>query len=280
MSGAAPSDAVPDWLVGLWRRESLTLSTGAEDVTTHVFWGQTRSIYVDIRIPADRPSFAGRRSAGDCTPEELRALARQMGFAGRLALHGPKCTWLRDIDFQPDTGRPDTGLLRCEGDVLYETGEASSVIGHAYQEVYAREASGSQRLAALKLKAATGGLAGAAGAILLVIDDRFLFARPRPSPLPAGRTLEQLVEARIDDRDFVRACLDCEVSIGWIGPGQPSWTIALSTLPFREGRRVFPQARAGIVAGELRLNGGSGTSRWQIVECSGPPEALVDLLGS
>ncbi len=283
MSSEARSDVVPDWLVGLWRRQSLALSTGAKDMTTRVMWGQTKSLYVDIRIPADRPSLAGRRSICDCSPAELRALACQMGFAGRLALQGTKCTWIRDIDFQPDTGRPDTGLLRCDGDVLYETGEASSVIGHAYQEVYVREARGTHRLAALKVRSATGKSLGATcttGTILLVIDDRFLFARPRRSPLPAGQTLGQLVDAEIDDRDFVQTCLDCEISIGWIGPGHPPWTIELSTVPFREGRRIFPKAAAGIVEGDLRLDSESGTSTWQIVESSRPLEALVELFSA
>jgi hypothetical protein len=203
-----------------------------------------------------------------------------MGFAGRLALQGARCTWIRDIDFQPDTGRPDTGLLRCDGDVLYETGEASSAIGAAYEEVYVRAAPGNRRLAALRAKPAAGAAPAQgcpSGTILVVIDDRFLLARPRQSPLPPGRTLEQLVDAGIDDRDRVESCLDCEVAIGWLGPGHPPWTIELSTVPFREGRRLFPKATARIVEGALRLDSGSGTSVWEVVESSPLPETLVDI---
>ena len=53
---------VPEWLVGLWRRESIRFTDGTIDRTTRVFWGQTRSLCVDIRAPLARPEAMGRRS--------------------------------------------------------------------------------------------------------------------------------------------------------------------------------------------------------------------------
>ena len=70
----------PAWLVGLWQRHEMLLPDGTADRTTRVFWGQTRSLYVDLRVPADRPTGEGRsrwrttRRASCCTWPSRRAL--------------------------------------------------------------------------------------------------------------------------------------------------------------------------------------------------------------
>jgi hypothetical protein len=119
MAAHSPPPA-PEWLTGIWRRESIVYSDGTEDRSTCVLWGQTRSRYVDLRIPADRPPARGRRSFDDFSEGELLLLAEQMGFAGHVVLKGDVCTWIRYIDYQPNTGRPDSGRLELNGDALHE----------------------------------------------------------------------------------------------------------------------------------------------------------------
>src|SRR5688572_2148781 len=91
----------PAWLVGLWQRREMLLPDGSADRTTRVFWGQTRSLYVDIRVPANRPSGEGRRSLADYTPGEFRQLAEQKGFAGHIDVADSLCRWTRTIDYRP-----------------------------------------------------------------------------------------------------------------------------------------------------------------------------------
>jgi hypothetical protein len=268
----------PDWLVGLWRRKSISYSSGARDLTTCCYWGQTRHLYVDIRIPADRPLPATGRSFADYSLKGLQALANQRGFAGHILLQGDRCTWIRCIDYQPDTGRPDTGRLRCDGDVLYEVGEASSVVGDAYVEVYRREAHGRDRLIALRQAHGTGSDAGdARGAVLLIIGDRFLFARPRPTPLPPAETLSEVIEATGPDRSLIHTYLDCEISLGRIESDHESWTIDLSTIPFREGQRLFPVAVADVQREMLRLRSDAAIVYWRIIECNLPTDVVTRL---
>jgi hypothetical protein len=269
----------PDWLVGLWRRDSITLSDGTVDRTTRVYWGQTKTLYVDIRVPADRPNLRGCRSFGQLTHDNIRRLAEQHGFAGHIMVADLKCTWTRVVDYQPDTGRPDTGRLRLEGDALYEMGEASSVIGSGYEEVYRRERRGDDLRAALRLAGAEGkefGGEAAQGAILVILDDRFLFARPRPVGLPRADALQDLIDAAGDDRARIHAYLDCEVAIGSIDASRP-WTIHLSTIPFREGDRLFAPASVTIdeSANTLQLVSADGASQWHIVESIVSLDALA-----
>ena len=269
----------PDWLVGLWRRDSITLSDGAVDRTTRVFWAQTKTLYVDIRLPADRPNLGGVKSLSQLKLDDALCLSGQQGFAGHIVVDDSTCTWIRTIDYQPETGRPDTGCLRLDGDLLRETGNASSAIGSDYEEVYYRELRGDGLRAAFRLVGAEdrdfGGEA-AQGAILVILDDRFLFARPRPIPLPRANRLRDLIDAAGDDSAIIHAYLDCEVAMGSIVKPRP-WTIHLSTVPLREGGRLFAPAHVTIDdhTNSLHLASSRGTSQWHIAESIVPLGALA-----
>lgn len=263
----------PDWLAGLWRRDAIIFPDGTEDRTTRVFWGQTHSLYVDLRIPADRPQARGRRSFTDFTLDELFRLADQKGFAGHVVMDGDLCSWVRYIDYRPNTGRPDSGRLRLEGETLYEEGDPTSVLASAYREIYHRERQANRRSVALRRLSPDG------DAVLVLIDDRFLFARGRSTELPAAETLRDLVLAAGEDRAKIHAYLDCEISSGGTEGGD-AWTIQSSTLPFREGRPLFPRSsvEAADEGGTLVVTGDDGAEQWQIVESTMAPSELVQLV--
>ncbi|MGH6879816.1 MAG: hypothetical protein ACREFM_02765, partial [Hypericibacter sp.] len=218
--------AAPEWLVGLWCRESIRFPDGSKDDTTRVCWGQTRRLYVDLRIPQDRPQAEGRRSFDDFSLTELHRLAEQKGFAGHITMADGLCSWVRYIDYRPDTGRSDAGRLRIEGDTLYEEGDPTSILASAYQEIYHRERHATRLCAALRLveHQPASATPDATGAILIMIDDRFLFARPRQQSLPPAQTLRELVEAAGNDRALIHAYLDCEISLGGIAGSYRPWT--------------------------------------------------------
>jgi hypothetical protein len=275
--------AAPDWLLGVWRRESMRYADGRQDLTTRVYWAQTRSLFVDIRVPARRSLPSHCAGWSDFSLPRLRGLAAQQGFAGHVRMRGKICTWIREIDYWPASGRPDRGRLSLEGDVLTEEGEASSAIGIGYREVYRRQRGGGKRLA-LRLLEHHGAGSDAAdmrGAILVVIGDLFLLARPRPAPLPTGSTLPKLVAKAGRDRRHLQAMLDCEISLGRLGPARRPWRIELSTLPFREGQRLFERATATVQsqARLLTLASSAGESCWEIDDCSFEPGELTVLFG-
>lgn len=272
----------PDWLAGLWRRDAIVFPDGAADRTTQVLWGQTHSLYVDLRIPADRPPVRGRRSFEDFAEDELLSLADQKGFAGHIVMDGDLCSWVRYIDYRPNTGRPDSGRLRLEGDTLYEEGDPTSVLASAYREIYHRERKASRRSVALRRLAPDPEDPGGAkpgDAVLVLIDDRFLFARDRSIELPAAETLRDLVRAAGEDRAKIHAYLDCEISFG-ATEGSGAWTIHSSTLPFREGQQLLPRSsvEAADEAGLLVVTGDLGTEHWQIVESTMAPGELARLV--
>jgi hypothetical protein len=117
--GSAP--AVED-LCGVWVRRSLEWADGRSDTTTRVTWLQGSEWFVDLRLPAVRPSDGAR------TPQPE-------AFAGRLVRTLSDATefmWHRTIDWSPDSG-PDVGRLSWDGDNLIEEG-----VLQPYREVWIR----------------------------------------------------------------------------------------------------------------------------------------------
>jgi hypothetical protein len=274
--------SAPGWLAGIWQRQEILLPDGTADRTTRVFWGQTHTLFVDIRIPADRPSGEGRTSFADYSVAELRQLAEQKGFAGHVAVEGNVCRWIRYTDYRPNNGRPDVGRLRLDGDTLYEEGDPTSVLGSAYRETYARVGRADRRSVALQRIGSTGqersGLKSDDG-VLVIIGERFFCARSRAIQLPPAETLKDLVVAAADDRALIHAYLDCEVSYGRIDDQIP-WQVELSTIPFREQSRLcgLGTVRAAANPDCIVLSGQDENETWQIVESSVRREELIAMM--
>lgn len=256
----------------------MNFADGRSDRTTAVHWGQTGSLYVDLRIPAGRPLARGRQSLEMFEDDELLRLAAQKGFAGHILMEGNRCTWIRYVDYQPGTGRPDSGLLRLEGDTLYEEGDATSIVGSGYQEIYHRVGKTDRCSIALRALASSGP-AGQRDAVLVVLDNRFLYARNRSVPLPPAKSLADLVKAAAGDRHKIHAYLDCEISLGTID-GTGVWRVDASTFPFREGQPLLGRAsvRVGEDSASLEISSDTSSGRWGIVESSLPTADLARLI--
>ncbi len=285
MDSVSELPQAPDWLVGLWCRESIELQDGTLDRTTQVFWGQSSNLFVDIRIPIDRPLRPGCLGFKDFTLEELTQLSEQHAFAGHVLVEDETCTWMRFIDYQPNTGRPDRGHLRLEGNILHEEGGADSIIAMDYHEIYHRDVGGEERRIALRLESCGGQLFGESppnDAILVVLDDHFMFARGRGCQLEPAETLHELVQKADGNRATIEAYLDCEVSIGRLGIDDHAWRIELSTPPWREGERLFAQGQARIEPDEklLRMDTPAGWARWRVFDTNLPCETVGGLLSA
>jgi hypothetical protein len=105
---------IPPALVGVWRRESVTLA-GMRGLpegpfeTSDVLWFQARSRYADLRVP----------HAGDASPATPFATAE--AFGGRQRWRPPCLRFQHELD-RCGTLADDEGELAWEGDTLLECG--------------------------------------------------------------------------------------------------------------------------------------------------------------
>jgi hypothetical protein len=195
-------------LVGVWKRQSIQWPDGSEDRSTKVCWVQSNPHYADLRIPHNRPSFAGIENPQDCNPDQKKWLASAQGFAGKLCEKDGAWIWEREIDYQPPTGRRDIGRLQfldAAGQIMREEG-----IDEAYTEIWERiddgKSTGGEGFVA---KFREGGESGQ----IVAVGKHFIFAR--------------------------RDSQGVEISHGIPAGKISDWIVTESTRPWREGETIF-----------------------------------------
>lgn len=281
MSKERKSETPPHDAVGIWRRDSIEYADGTHDRSLQVFWGQASEWFVDIRIPCARPKIT-RQGFAELSKEETSALALQRGFAGRLERRADRFTWVRHIDFQPPTGRPDEAIVRIDGDNLLETGTPNAVLGVPYMERYTRICVAKDRCIALTLdlhRSRPPVSRVFQEAILLLLGDYFMIARDRRTPLavqPAGGLSALIAGSQLgsDSAQF----LDCELAMGRLRGEDTPWHIDLSTLPWQEGTSLFPPGETLHRDGRIHQMSADGGLVWNIAESTLPGNDLVDLM--
>jgi hypothetical protein len=262
-----PVAPAPPWMRGLWRRRSLIFADGRADRDSFVVWGQTASRFIDLRLPV-------ARLAPDAPLPTLELLAQQGGFAGDVIFADGACRWHRHIDFQPPDGSTDEALLRREGDSLFEESFDRVDGVPAYREVFeqigTRSDSAGGMCLAFELVTLAGhafGMVGFAPAILLLLDDVFMFARDRSRPPPPAIDLAALVIGQCEDAAGIALMLDCEISLGGLLPGPDRWHITHSTRPAREGTVLFDDlAQVNLKEQLLKITTPGGQAVWQALD--------------
>jgi hypothetical protein len=157
---------VPAIYQGLWRRTGIWRSNGTSDLSTQVWWFQSASFHIDLRIPIDRPSLDSRAQLAALAPAQLARFSAQTGFAGSTVVAGERCEWRPEIAFPALSAELDAGWMRFDSeDAVHETGLDAS-----YEEDWVRMAGAPMR----GVRLAPAGAAGGAAAAYLIIGERWM----------------------------------------------------------------------------------------------------------
>lgn len=275
MTSAGDWADVPERYRGVWRRNQLDIP-GLRDTTTWARWLQTARWHADLRVPE-----AARTAEVWRATEPHPALALQTGFFGRTEVFWPppsgeRCTWHRQLDVQPDRGRPDTGWMafeRAEG-IVVETG-----LNGDFREEWERIPNSTGRsmvLAELAVAGAAGEIAPR-GTRWLLSGEWLMLVRPRqtgwraadgtrllwPEGTAPGDTLAGVLSRHPKE---AAALLDFEISYGSLRNG--CWQIEHSTRPAFEGRtEAFAAHRLDEQRAELV--GTIDPAVWRVLEWDG-----------
>jgi hypothetical protein len=221
-------------MFGCWKRAWIQFADGSIDNTTCVLWLQTPSLMVDVRIAAERPDFADREGLGQCTLDELGALARADASSGfteaapvSVDADGMRTTTARwhtrghGVNFQPVSAFPEPGLMSWndDGTVMLERAPSGAYVERWELVPGSREP--------LSVTTCADHVLYRAGNIVVVVRDR-------PTPIPRAARLPELLEEYADDRAMVEALLDCEFSVA--ERSDDDWVITTSTLPWKQGQ--------------------------------------------
>jgi hypothetical protein len=190
---------------------------------------------------------------------QLDWMAGQDGFAGQLLVDDGIFEWRRDIDFQPPAPTSDRGSLVRNGDVMVEEGYYSPYIEHWHPDKTPTPPFYAQRLR---------DDTGCAGQIVRA-GDLFAYARGRAACLLELPDLRICI-AGAGSVALAQNMVDCEIAFGAVSPS--GWTIERSTLPFREGQRLFPGPfpnRDRFEALERDAAGRESARRWEVTAAEG-----------
>jgi hypothetical protein len=223
---------VPQPFLGMWRRRLLE-QDGVKDTTTTVLVIQTEQYHADIRVPANRPTFDHVNCLEDCSLEQLGWLATQQGFTGITQINGNVSEWLRDHDYQPFNHQRDIGEMHFESnDVLVETG-----VDAEYLEIWERVSDSHRNLTFKEVKGENRHGENVASR-LFTANNAFAYIRPRTAQLPIAASMTEAIQQHNPSSEILLDWLDFEISFGEI-QDKSFGVISLSTLPFKEGKKVF-----------------------------------------
>lgn len=223
-------------MFGCWRRAWIRFVDGSVDDTSRVWWLQTHSGMVDVRVAATGPELTGRAGLPDCTIDELRLLATTDASSGyteatpvRVDADGVRtstaCWHTRGhgVNFQPVSAFPEPGLMSWndDGTVMIERAPSG-----AYVEQWELVPGSRQPLT---ITASDDRVLYRAGDVAVLVRDRRI-------PIPRAARLPELLDEFATDRVMIEALLDCEFSV--TERNGDDWVITSSTLPWRQGRVV------------------------------------------
>jgi hypothetical protein len=241
-SWSSPTSRVPRWVLGCFRRRSITFFNGDTDDSTLVIWIQSQGLTADLRLAEGRPRPEAPEQLRELSSAELIAMAQVEGgiapsrfepdaVSSNVQLSGVM-HWLDWNAFQIHAKWPEPGELRRVGDCLIEFAPSG-----AYVEDWRLQPSEDGPLLGLSLvderERKTGALRHRGGG-LVIAGEHALFVRGRAATLPQAERLSALIARAAREPELLSAIFGFEASYAR-RRGDGDYVIQASTWPWREG---------------------------------------------
>jgi hypothetical protein len=238
--GNRPKNAVPDWLLGCFRRHSIMFSNGLSDIKTEVYWLQSRNFTIDIRLPINNDLVAAKPLA-EHTKQELLQLANYEAFCAKTDWNGDMLSW-RDADaaLQLHNRWTEPATLKRVGNCMIEFCPSD-----AYIEDWRLQTSSAGPLIGLRLieeRELSSGLVRHKGGGLIVCGDYagLVLGRAEDIVKPsANATLKDMVIKADGNVASLAKLFNFETSVAH-GSLEQGFSVKHSTQASRLGEEIFP----------------------------------------
>jgi hypothetical protein len=232
-----PATSVPDWMLGFWKRYSISFADGTTDTRTHVCWLQSRNFTIDLRLPLEQ-DLAPAKAIAEYSTQELRALANYEGWVADSTWDGRVLTWLpTDTSLQVHNRWPEPAILQRVGNCMIEHCDSQS-----YVEDWRLQASAPGPLIGLRLvherNLETGAMRHLGGG-LIVVGDHAALVLGRSGAVKPDASLREQVAAAHDKPNSLRELLSFETSVADRASGD-DYVIRWSTCPQRLNQALSP----------------------------------------
>jgi hypothetical protein len=222
--------SVPDWMLGFWKRYSISFANGLTDLHTHVCWVQSRNFTIDLRLPQERDQSPAK-PLHDYSPEELQSRANYEGWAALSDWDGSALSW-RDTaaSYQLQNRWPEPAFLKRTGNCMIE-----HCPSNIYVEDWRLQASAPGMLVGLHLieerEVASGKIRHKGGG-LIICGDYAALTLGRADAIVSNKPLKTLVAEAGNDIPRLQQLFGFETSVAIASPSH-GYCVMLSTRPER-----------------------------------------------
>ncbi|KAB0495874.1 hypothetical protein [Pseudomonas vancouverensis] len=229
---------VPDWMLGFYKRHSISFADGLTDTRTHVCWFQSRNFSIDLRLPLEQDQVPAKPLA-QCSAEELQRLANYEGWEALSAWRDETLSWHGETSLQLHNRWPEPAVLKRMGNCMIEFAPSG-----AYVEDWRLQVSAPGPLIGLRLlheKELKSGQVHHRGGGLILCGDYAAMVLGRAQALetePTGLMLRDLVVRHAGDRQWLDRAFNFETSVA-TGSLDQGFTVTLSTCAARVGKPLI-----------------------------------------
>jgi len=230
------ADGVPDWMLGFWKRYSISFANGQTDLRTHVCWLQSRNFTIDLRLPVAADQVPARPLA-EYPAKELRVLADYEGWVAPSSWDGRALYWHEaEASLQWHNRWPEPALLQRVGNCMVEFAPSG-----AYVEDWRLQASAPGPLIGLRLReerqVGSGRMRHRGGGLIVCGDHAALVLGRAEAPEMASTLKSQALAAQ-GREELLAGLFGFETSVAQ-GSLATGFAVTLSTCPGRVGQVLF-----------------------------------------
>lgn len=234
--GRKAAHGVPDWMLGFWKRYSISFANGQTDLHTHVCWVQSRNFTIDLRLPLEKDQ-APAKPLHEYSSEELQVLANYEGWVAHSDWDGSALSWRdTDVTLQLHNRWPEPAFLRRTGNAMIE-----HCPSNIYVEDWRLQTSAPGMLVGLRLveeREVASGRVRHKGGGLIVCGDYAALTLGRAEQPDGKRLFKTLVAEAAGDIPRLQVLFNFETSVAIALPSH-GYRVMLSTQPSRIGQALF-----------------------------------------
>ena len=232
-----PDDGVPEWMLGYFKRRSISFANGDTDTRTHVCWLQSRNFTIDLRLPVDEEQVAAK-AWRDYSAAELRAMGNYEGWVADSVWDGETLSWQNEKALQLHGRWQEPAYLKRVGNCMMEFCPSN-----VYVEDWRLQPSQPGPLIGLRLlqetDLSTGEQYSRDGGLIICGDYAALvLARPEAISDESDNALREKAEQAVGDAAALAQLFNFETSVA-SGSLAHGYTVELSTRPERQGQTLL-----------------------------------------
>ncbi|MBU2884588.1 hypothetical protein KO507_02290 [Gilvimarinus agarilyticus] len=229
---------VPDWMLGFFKRRSISFANGDTDLSTHVCWLQSRNFTIDLRLPIEAEQVAAKPWQ-DYSAVELRRLGNYEGWVADSVWNGETLAWQNEMALQLHGRWLEPAYLKRIGNCMMEFCPSN-----AYVEDWRLQPSQPGPLIGLRLteeKNLSTGVVTTRGGGLIVCGDYAALVLARPGAIDAehANALREKAVAAVGNGDALASLFEFETSVAQ-GSLTKGYKVTMSTQPNRVGEPLLP----------------------------------------